>query len=218
MNLIAKFIFECKKVNHLDKDIIYLPVSYFGPISYYSMIASSETLIERYENYQKRTVRNRCHLLGPNGKQILSVPLAKGKTQSKIQDVRISYDMDWQKNHIETINTAYRSSPYFHFYFDRISELISSNYKYLYDLDLATMEFLCTSLDIETPTTTKTFIKPEMIEKQDLRYQDEVFNTTKETVYQRVYESVDKFTRGVSALDALFNLGPEVQDLFNYET
>ncbi|MFT6000059.1 MAG: hypothetical protein ACI81P_002519, partial [Neolewinella sp.] len=47
---------------------------------------------EAHENYQKGGWRNRCQIAGPNGVQLLSIPLEKGKHQKKpIQEVRISH-------------------------------------------------------------------------------------------------------------------------------
>ena len=42
--------------------------------------------LEAQENYQKGSYRNRCHILGANGLQRLSIPLVKGKNnQQNIQ-------------------------------------------------------------------------------------------------------------------------------------
>ena len=63
--------------------------------------AQAETIVlEAHENYQKGSYRNRCHILGANGLQRLSLPLAKGKNnQLNIREVQLSHEQDWPRQH-----------------------------------------------------------------------------------------------------------------------
>lgn len=69
--------------------------------------------IEACEHYQKRTWRNRTGIQGKDNPIYLTVPLKKGKHQAlDIQKVEISYDEPWQKQHLESIRTAYGKTPF----------------------------------------------------------------------------------------------------------
>ena len=65
---------------------LFIP-SYFGPISEYSEILKSETVVfEMDDNFQKQSYRNRCYIYNSNGKQLLNIPVKdknKGTTQRK---------------------------------------------------------------------------------------------------------------------------------------
>ncbi|NNF84910.1 MAG: hypothetical protein HKM26_00020, partial [Winogradskyella sp.] len=81
--------------------------TYFPSIYQMAVMAQSNKIVfEKFDNYQKQTYRNRCVILGPNGKQTLSVPV--NYTQKKRQlykDVKIANDYKWQINHLKSWQT-----------------------------------------------------------------------------------------------------------------
>ena len=52
-----------------------LAIAYFPPISYISLLAKGDVLLEGCENYQKQSWRNRCHILAAGGVEALQVPV-----------------------------------------------------------------------------------------------------------------------------------------------
>ena len=57
---------------------ILLSTAYLPPIEYFSfLINSDKQIIEKYETYKKQTYRNRCYILGSNGKLALTIPIKK---------------------------------------------------------------------------------------------------------------------------------------------
>ena len=111
-----------------------LPCSYLAPIGYYAILLQHPScIIEQYDFFVKQTIRNRCAILGANGKLILSIP-KKRKSSSKtiLKEIQISYDAPWQKLHWKSITSAYRSSAYFEYYEDLfLSPSVSSFYESL---------------------------------------------------------------------------------------
>ena len=89
------------------------PTSYFGNLSYYSaLIKESSIVFEAKEHFIKQTFRNRCELLTGNGIQFISIPvLRKNGSKTSIDEVEISYDTDWRKDHWKAIESAYSNSP-----------------------------------------------------------------------------------------------------------
>ena len=54
----------------------------------------------------------------------------------------------WQKIHWRSIESAYRCSPYFEFYEDAIRPLYEKEYKYLTDLNQATLDIALRALKL----------------------------------------------------------------------
>lgn len=183
----------------------------FGPLTtwmYYTQ--TDKILIEADENYQKRSYRNRYTILSANGKQTLSIPLKKGKNQQmKIKDVKISYDEPWSNRHIQAIQSAYGKSAYFEFYFDDIKRLLSSNEKFLFDLNkqcLTTiLSFLNLDNDVSFTEDYHTIYSDQDI--LDLRGKTDVEDSNF-AYYPQVWEEKYNFVPNLSILDVLFCMGP----------
>ena len=58
---------------------LFIP-TYFAPISQYSEIIQSDSIIfEVEDNFQKQSYRNRCYIYNSNGKQLLNIPVKEKK-------------------------------------------------------------------------------------------------------------------------------------------
>lgn len=121
-----------------------LHTAYFPPTDWFSRLwHQSAIALEACENYQKGSVRNRCHIAAPNGVQLLSVPLVKGKHQrTPIREVRIAYDEPWQRQHWRSIRTAYGNAPFFEHYADGLAPFFERQYTFLFDLNFEVLQFL----------------------------------------------------------------------------
>ncbi|HXC07106.1 MAG TPA: WbqC family protein, partial [Bacteroidia bacterium] len=94
-----------------------LPCLYLGPVQYYSKLAGGvECLIDLEEHFRKQTYRNRTVIYDANGALKLIIPLCKHPEKTPIRDIRISYDAPWQDLHWKSMESAYRSSPFFEYY------------------------------------------------------------------------------------------------------
>ncbi|MGY8951247.1 MAG: WbqC family protein, partial [Flavobacteriales bacterium] len=71
---------------------VLLPIAYLGPISYFAIILKAEEVhIESKEHFVKQSVRNRCSILGANGKQTLTIPKQrKSSDKTIIAEIHIS--------------------------------------------------------------------------------------------------------------------------------
>ena len=96
---------------------ILLPTAYLAPILYYAIIIKKSCRIEHYEHFIKQSIRNRCDLYSSNGRLRLTIPKeSRGSSKRIIKDIRISYKQDWQKQHWNSIESCYNSSPFFQYY------------------------------------------------------------------------------------------------------
>lgn len=172
----------------------------------------TEVAIDAAEHYQKGGLRNRCYIAGPNGPQRLTIPLVKGKhQQTPIQEVRIAYQDDWQRQHWRSIQTAYGKAPFFEHYADDIRSFYTRPWDFLFEFNLAFQEFI-----LKRKMGWKgTFVKQELYyeasqwpDGPDLRGKTEgaplPFSFCR---YPQVFEEKTGFLPNLSVLDLLFCYG-----------
>ena len=194
----------------LVKSIIH--PTYFPPVSHFVIMANNDVIFEVEDNYQKQTYRNRAYIYGPNGKQLLSVPIIHTKShgRQKYKEVKIENDFNWQKQHWKTLETAYRTSPFFEFYEDDIQPVFTKKHYYLMDLNFEIIELISNFLDIEL-SIEKTISYIEKPEKHvDFRKlasakSGENYNFDE---YIQVFSEKFGYMNNLSILDLLFNEGP----------
>ena len=89
---------------------------YAGNLMYYSsMLKAKMVTIDLFENFHKQSFRNRCCIASPNGVLNLVIPINR-KSKSIIKEVKIDNSQNWRKIHWKSLESSYRSSPYFEFY------------------------------------------------------------------------------------------------------
>lgn len=184
------------------------PTAYFAPIAYYrAYVHAKEPVVETKEHFVKQTIRTRCELLGPNGKQLLSVPVERvNGNKTAVEDLKIVED-GWRKIHWKTIETAYSSSAYFDYYGMEVKELLEGNYVRLIDLNDAVHQRVLFWLDLEIPTTYTTVydLQPE---KEDRMTTFDTESDYVHTPYHQVFRQKDNCLLNLSILDLIFNQGP----------
>jgi hypothetical protein len=199
--------------------IALLSTAYFAPIQYYSKIVSAQkAVIEKYENYQKQTYRNRCVIYSANGPQTITVPVTKGN-QVKIhsKDIRIDYSMNWQKIHFKAIESAYRCSPFYQYYIDDFMSFFQKKHLYLYDVNLEILDKTCQilgfGLNISETTDYVSSIPEGYCDFRELIHPKErMFKPDPAfvpPVYTQVFGPKNGFIGNMSILDLIFNTGTE---------
>ena len=190
-----------------DYNEVIAPLPYFGNVGFYSLLLKSDMLIDTHEHYVKQSLRNRCELVGPQGRFSLTVPIHRPSgIKSPMREIRISYAEDWRDQHRKTLKSAYGSSPYFIHYWDQISAIWDEEPELLIELNKLAHQHISSILEIE-PT---------------LRYSDEYVQSTpgidlraesktgliKNPRYIQVFEAEVGFEPDLSILDLIFCLGP----------
>jgi len=199
----------------MEKGLL-LPSFYLAPITYYSQILENgkENRFERFEHYPKQTYRNRATIHSPNGKLDLIVPVKKGVGgHTKMRDVRISYEFDWQRLHWMSLQTSYRSSAYFEFYEDDFARFYEKKTDFLIDYTFSIHEYIMKLLKIERQIKfTSEYEKdyPELIDLRNSIHPKKAHSPNKH--YFQVFESNNGFIPNLSIVDLLFNKGPESKE------
>ncbi|WP_378176589.1 WbqC family protein [Aquimarina sp. SS2-1] len=185
---------------------------YFGSIVQYVAIAQSKSVVfENHDNYQKQTYRNRTYIYGANGKLLLTIPVKHTGKQGRqlYKDVRIENEFQWQMLHWKSLQSAYRTSPFFEYYEDDLVHLFEKRKEFLLDFNYQCMEviFDCLQLDLSFSKTKVYQKEPKAL--NDLR---ELVIAKKEkphelTEYIQVFSDKHDFIPNLSILDLLFNEG-----------
>ena len=190
--------------------MIVLP-TLFSSIIQYVVLANAESIIfEREDNYQKQTYRNRYLIYGANGKQVLTVPVIHSHKGVKIKtkDIKIDYRTDWHKLHIRSLQSAYRSSPFYEFYEDDILPVFYKKHKYLIDLNFDSFERIseCLQVDFNYQKTN------EYLQDIDNDYRFLANAKLNQNFllpeYTQVFDDKHCFIPNLSILDLIFNEGP----------
>jgi len=199
-------------------DILIHP-NYFPNIHQFTqIIKANNILFEVSDNYQKQTFRNRTYIYGANGKLGLFIPVIHThKNRELFKDVKISYESNWMDLHLKSLQSAYRSSPYFEYFEDNFIKLYSEKEKFLVDFNIKCIKLISNLLDLDLDFK----ISNEYVEKTndiiDLR---DLSNARKEKKietpkYIQVFESKHGYLNNLSILDLIFSEGTNSVLLMN---
>ena len=199
-------------------DILIHP-NYFPNIyQFIQIIKAKNILFEVSDNYQKQTFRNRTYIYGANGKLGLFIPVIHThKNRELFKDVKISYESNWMDLHLKSLQSAYRSSPYFEYFEDDFIKLYSEKEKFLADFNIKCIKLISNLLDLDLDFK----MSNEYVEKTndiiDLR---DLSNARKEKKietpkYIQVFESKHGYLNNLSILDLIFSEGKNSVLLMN---
>lgn len=186
--------------------------TYIPNIATFAVIAQNDVCWEVYDNFQKQTYRTRAYICTDRGRLMLNLPIqhvGKNQGRQRYKNVQLENNYNWQRRHWRTLQTAYRTSPYFEFYEDEIAPLYTQPYTHLLDFNLKSIAIICNCLQIDMPKLkTESFeLQPESV--LDLRYLVDAKRSLEfaQPAYVQVFGDRHGFIENASILDLLFNEG-----------
>lgn len=190
------------------------PLFYLPPIEYFRAVLEhkNQFFIENAENFEKQSYRNRASIHSPNGKLDLIIPVVKGsKNHTKIKDVKISYDFNWQRQHLMSLQTSYRSSAYFEYYEDDLLPFYEKKWPFLFDFNQELLNLLLRFLKINVVYNYTEVFEKEYTDYEDFRMSIDPKKTEilQFNPYFQVFEERNGFLPNLSIADLLFNQGPQ---------
>jgi hypothetical protein len=197
---------------------ILLSTAYLPSIQYITkFLMDTPVFIEKHENYQKQSYRNRCYIYGANGKQCLVIPVKKQHGEkTPITEAEIENQENWRKIHLKSIESAYRLSAFYEYYADDFRDFFEQETTLLFDWNLKLLKTLLHLLGIkQEPLVTDSWVKKpvncsdfsQSIHPKGILTQPDInFNPAP---YQQVFQERYGFIPDLSIIDLLFNEGPE---------
>ncbi|WP_055437477.1 WbqC family protein [Lacinutrix algicola] len=186
--------------------------TYFPTIATFVAITKADhVVLETQDNYQKQTYRNRSYIYAANGKLQLSVPVVfSQKNRQKYSEVQIANDYKWQDNHWKSLESAYRTSPFYEYYIDELQPLFTEKFNSILDFNMKCLEVICECLQLEINITKTEVFEREPKDTKDYRG---LVNAKKENIialepYNQVFYTKHGYINNLSILDLLFNEGP----------
>lgn len=211
----------------MSKNKLLVESQYWGCVDFYRYSKDfNEIVFEKHEHFVKASYRNRCEIATPDGVLKLSVPIKNGRNKKQIvSDTEIFYVENWQKQHWDSLCSAYRSSPYFEYYEDDLQPLYEKKFKYLLDLNEATFNWAKERLDFsmkhsysekfsKVPTEDYTDFRSFILPKAEKSKNPFKNNPVK---YIQVFGERTGFFPNLCILDLLFAEGPNAANLLGME-
>ncbi len=134
---------------------------------------------------------------------------SKSMGRQKTKEVRIDNSYAWQKIFIKSLESSYRSSPYFEFYEDDIMEVFEKPFTYLLDLNIKGHEIMSSCLQLDNNILYTDTYKEIYTDIEDYRF---LVEAKKQPVYDfksytQVFDNKYGFIGNLSILDLLFHEG-----------
>ena len=183
-----------------------------------SELSPSVIYIEACENYQKQSYRNRCRFYAADGVQDLNIPIVHegGTHKQPVSEVRIDWSKPWLHQHRRAIISAYRTSAYFEYYMDDFFAIYEQKPEKLIDLNTSLLRFLTEKTGIAVDLRFTEEYSRDGHNCTDLREvihpkrpNDILARLQLEKPYFQVFAPKHGFRSDLSAIDLLFNEGPD---------
>jgi hypothetical protein len=208
------------------------PPEYFPGQAYFALMHQVDTFVlaDTFQ-YSRQSFQNRARLRTPTGWQWASVPLLGGQHGRPILDVQLDPGRRWQRSHQRSLTYNYRATAWFEYYEHRMQPLFLQDWPNLADLTCATVALLRDGLHLSARLVRASALpgKPQTLPDVLAAIGDHdllapapsaphdvaqvpsvrVF-TFEESPYRQHFAG---FVPGMSALDLLFNYGPEAWTL-----
>ncbi|MCU0353777.1 MAG: WbqC family protein [Cytophagales bacterium] len=196
-----------------DSGSVLIEAHYFPCLAYFAALQPhSQVVLEAFENYPKKTYRNRCQVLAANKVVSLSVPVTKTGAKQLMKDVRIDYRENWPKDHWRTVVSAYGKAPFFSELAPAFEAIFQKKTPFLLDLNVESLTICLSLLGWSKAISLSEWYLEPSISPTDLR---DAIHPKQPEGWARFYRPVpypqnfgEQFVSNLSVLDVLFCQGP----------
>lgn len=192
-----------------------LPVAYLPSVAWFAHLLHEPCILDLHEHFLKRSERNRARILTPTGVMDLTAHVCHGnRPRTPIQEVRLDYSKRWQHQHRIALISAYKSSPYFDYYWEALEPFYEHTWERLVDYDLDLIRLLVRLLGMEDrmPSCSEHYLVAGP-EDRDLRPKQHEGSTFVAEPYVQVFSDRLPFQPNLSVIDLLFAEGPSAREV-----
>ena len=186
------------------------PTAYLPSIEYVSLFLKAEDAsIELFETYQKQSCRTRTNVMTANGIQTLTIPVIKTNGNHTLtKDIEISYKESWQQIHLRCLESAYRKSAYFDYYFPYFEKIYKQKFNTLVELNEFCLKTILKIMKVKKDYSYTTDFE-KIVDENDYRITlSKGTNKIEMKPYYQVFADRHGFIPNLSIVDLLFNEGP----------
>lgn len=186
------------------------PTAYLPSIEYVSLFLKTEDAsIELFETYQKQSCRTRTNVMTANGIQTLTIPVIKTNGNHTLtKDIEISYKESWQQVHLRCLESAYRKSAYFDYYFPYFEKIYRQKFNTLVELNDFCLKTILKIMKVKKDYSFTTDFE-RIVDENDYRISlSKGTNKIEMKPYYQVFADRHGFIPNLSIVDLLFNEGP----------
>ena len=186
------------------------PTAYLPSIEYVSLFLKTEDAsIELFETYQKQSCRTRTNVMTANGVQTLTIPVIKTNGNHTLtKDIEISYKESWQQVHLRCLESAYRKSAYFDYYFPYFEKIYKQKFNTLVELNDFCLKTILKIMKVKKDYSFTTDFE-RIADENDYRISlSKGSNKIEMKPYYQVFADRHGFIPNLSIVDLLFNEGP----------
>jgi len=211
---------------------------YLPWLGYFDKIDRSDIFVFLDDvQFKKNEWQNRNKIKTAKGWQWITVPVIH-KFPQEIRQVEINNNIDWERQHLNSLTINYNKAPYFGDYIDFFETAYGKEWNYLLDLNIYIIENLVKMLGIKTKLVMSsklrlpgkatehlvnickdlkadTYLSGEgacaYLETEKFRKQgiEVIFQDFKHPHYNQLYCQEKGFIENLSIIDLLFNLGKD---------
>ncbi len=168
-----------------------------------------------HEHFVKQTYRNRAIILSANGPMTLTIPILKTAHKMPINTLVTDNTIHWQRQHWESLKSAYGSAPYFIHYADAFEKIYTSPVMNLSVFEIELLQLCIKLLKVDTELTfSPSYVVCNNNDDVDLRplITPKIKPDTTFKPYLQVFTEKFPFEANLSVVDLLFNQGPRSID------
>ena len=221
-------------------NVIIRQPGYLPNLGFFKKVQSCDTFVFLDDiQFVKDRFDNRNRIRTKDGTTWLTVPVKRPVFKKNLNEILITNDIDWQRNHLNIIEEAYHDTPFFTTYWYSLQKILDKNWTKLIDLNMELIRYFMSALNLITCTVNSSTLKKSSNRSQRLLdickhldascyisgisgkdYLDEkIFhNSGIKIIYENFQHPTHKqihgnFIENMSIIDLLFNEGENSQKI-----
>ena len=120
------------------------------------------------DSIEKDSFDNRNKIRTKDGATWLTVPIKRPVFKKNLDEILITNDIDWQRNHLNIIEEAYHDAPFFTTYWYSLQKILDKNWTKLIDLNIELIRYFMSALNLMTCTVNSSTLKKSSNRSQRL--------------------------------------------------